>query len=204
MTPWASSKIHHGYHEKCIIGIIKNASLNSEIVNNQDCHNTNLVLEDNIFKKQPNTKHDCQNMDKFFIAVFPFVIDKYKQNNGILANKRVEETKLFRETDAPPPPYKSMLKIFLMDEPPNYSNTTGITVNVNEVRVFETFYSGLKYMIKSLYFLIAPFFYSLCLLYRSSLFSHSYLFCFLYLSFVVICSFIFLCSYIRDVRIMSI
>ena len=157
MTPWSSSKIHHGYHEKCIIGIIKNASLNSEIVNNQDCHNTNLVLEDNIFKKQPNTKHDCQNMDKFFIAVFPFVIDKYKQNNGILANKRVEETKIFRETDAPPPPYKSMLKVFLMDEPPNYSNATGITVNVNEVRVFEVFHSGLKYMIEPLYFLIAPF-----------------------------------------------
>lgn len=202
MTPWSSSKIHHGYHEKCIIGIIKNASLNSEIVNNQDCHNTNLVLEDNIFKKQSNTKHDCQNMDKFFIAVFPFVIDKYKQNNGILANKRVEETKIFRETDAPPPPYKSMLKVFLMDEPPNYSNETGITVNVNEVRVLEVFHSGLKYMIEPLYFLIAPFL-NLRVYFIDLPSSHTFLF-FASYTFVVLCSFVFQCSYIRNVRIMPI
>ena len=122
--------------------IIKNTSSNSEIVINQDCHNKNLALEDNVFKKQPNTEHGYQNMDKFFIAVSPFVIDKYKQNNGILANKRVEDTKIFRKIDTPPPPYKSMLKVFLMDEPPDYGNATGITVNVNEVRVFEGFDSG--------------------------------------------------------------
>ena len=119
--------------------IIKHASSNSEIVINQDCHNKNLVLED-VFKNQPNTKHEYQNVDKFFIAVSSFVIDKYKQNNEIITNKRVEDTKIFRKIDTPPPPYKSMVKVFLMDEPPNYGNATGITVNMNEVSVFLKFF----------------------------------------------------------------
>ena len=73
-------------------------------------------------------EHDDQKIEEFFLIKSPFVIHK--------PQKTIENTSVLAKLDTQPPPYKCMVLDFLMDEPPEYGDATGVVVNVNEVTIF--------------------------------------------------------------------
>ena len=74
-----------------------------------------------------------QLKEQDLIIESPFIILKSERNEETQIKKTIENTKVRKNDDTPPPSYRSMIKDFLVDEPPDYGHVTGVIVNVNEV-----------------------------------------------------------------------
>lgn len=83
----------------------------------------------NIIRDQDPGEYDRKGL----IIESPFIILKSERNEETQIKKTTENTKVRKNDDTPPPSYRSMIKDFLVDEPPDYGHVTGVIVNVNEV-----------------------------------------------------------------------
>ena len=93
-----------------------------------DKNDKNMITKDCKLQETLSKEHDDQKIEEFFIIKSPFVIHKPQKTN--------ENTPVLAKLDPQPPPYKCMVLDFLMDEPPEYGDATGVVVNVNEVAIF--------------------------------------------------------------------
>ena len=93
-----------------------------------DKNGKNMITKDCKLQGTLSKEHDDQKIEEFFLIKSPFVIHK--------PQKTIENTSVLEKLDTQPPPYKCMVLDFLMDEPPEYGDATGVVVNVNEVTIF--------------------------------------------------------------------
>ena len=97
-----------------------------------DERDKNLITKDCKLQGTLSKEHDDQKIEEFFLITSPFVIHKPQQ--------KFENTSVLVKLDTQPPPYKCMVFDFLMDEPPEYGDATGVVVNVNEVTIHDYLY----------------------------------------------------------------
>ena len=106
------------------------------MLNNEEkpSHSNIIIDQDPITNYAVTGDHELmgeiqkQYKDQDLIIESPFVILKSERNE-----QTIENTKVRKNDDSPPPSYRSMIKYFLVDEPPDYGHVTGVIVNVNEV-----------------------------------------------------------------------
>lgn len=103
--------------------------------NEEKSSHSNIIIDQGPITKYAVTgDHDLmgqiqkQFKEQDLIIESPFIILKSERNE-----ETIENVKVRKNDDSPPPSYRSMIKDFLVDEPPDYGHVTGVIVNVNEV-----------------------------------------------------------------------
>ena len=97
-----------------------------------DENDKNMIPKDCKLQGTLSKERDDQKIEKFFLIKSPFIIQK--------PQKTIENASVLAKLDTQPPPYKCMVLDFLMDEPPEYGDATGVVVNVNEVTIHDYLY----------------------------------------------------------------
>ena len=97
-----------------------------------DENDKNVIPKDCKLQGTLSKERDDQKIEEFFLIKSPFIIQK--------PQKTIENASVLAKLDTQPPPYKCMVLDFLMDEPPEYGDATGVVVNVNEVTIHDYLY----------------------------------------------------------------
>ena len=114
--------------------VSKYPNINKKYQNNKNVVTMDCKVEDTL--KSGDIKNIIdQKMDKYPVNGSQFVVPHFLSNNKKLMHETADNTIVACKVDTPPPSYKSMIQEFLMDEPPQYGNATGVAINVNEVKL---------------------------------------------------------------------